>query len=49
MATERLDFGSLLSTVPDGDAGWQAAPENTVIGHSASARRRPGDGGSLVA
>lgn len=33
MATERLDFGSLLSTVPDGDAGWQGAPENTVIGH----------------
>ncbi|WP_292895197.1 VOC family protein [Nitratireductor sp.] len=33
MATERLDFSSLLSTLPAGDKGWQGAPENTVIGH----------------
>ena len=33
MATERLDFSSLLSTLADGDEGWQGAPENTVIGH----------------
>ncbi|WP_295809908.1 VOC family protein [uncultured Nitratireductor sp.] len=33
MATERLDFGNLLSALPDGDAGWQGAPDKTVIGH----------------
>ncbi|WP_048647909.1 VOC family protein [Nitratireductor soli] len=33
MATNPLDFQSLLGTLPDGDQGWQGAPENTVIGH----------------
>ncbi|WP_367714910.1 VOC family protein [Nitratireductor sp. GISD-1A_MAKvit] len=33
MATEPLDFGSLLSTLSQDDAGWHGAPENTVIGH----------------
>jgi catechol 2,3-dioxygenase len=33
MATLQLDFPSLIGAVPDGDAGWQGAPENSVIGH----------------
>lgn len=33
MATERMDIQGVVGTVPAGDAGWQGAPENTVIGH----------------
>ncbi|WP_457937791.1 VOC family protein [Mesorhizobium sp. 10J20-29] len=33
MATERLNIPDVVGTVPAGDAGWQGAPENTVIGH----------------
>jgi len=33
MATLRLDIPNLLAAVPDGDAGWRGAPENSVIGH----------------
>jgi len=33
MATERLNIPGVVGTVPEGDAGWQGAPENTVIGH----------------
>ncbi len=33
MATLRLDAESLLTSVPEGGAAWQGAPDNTVIGH----------------
>jgi catechol 2,3-dioxygenase len=33
MATLRLDIPGLVASVRDGDAGWQGAPENSVIGH----------------
>jgi len=33
MATIRLDTQDLMASVPAGDPGWRAAPENTVIGH----------------
>lgn len=33
MATEQLDIGSIISEVPAGDAGWQVAPENSIVGH----------------
>lgn len=33
MATERLDFDSLLAEITEGDAGWSGAPQNTIIGH----------------
>lgn len=33
MATNPLDFQSLLGTLGDGDRGWQGAPDKTVIGH----------------
>lgn len=33
MATYRLDIGSVRDAVPPGDAGWQGAPENTIVGH----------------
>lgn len=33
MATERLNIPALVGAVPEGDAGWQGAPENSVIGH----------------
>lgn len=33
MATEQLDIGSIVAEVPEGDAGWQGAPENSVVGH----------------
>ncbi len=33
MATERLDIPGVVASVPAGDAGWQGAPENSVIGH----------------
>ncbi|KQZ78341.1 bleomycin resistance protein [Mesorhizobium sp. Root157] len=33
MATERMDVPGVVGSVPAGDAGWQGAPQNTVIGH----------------
>ncbi|AZO30056.1 VOC family protein [Mesorhizobium sp. M1B.F.Ca.ET.045.04.1.1] len=33
MATERLNLPAVVASVPVGDAGWQGAPENTVVGH----------------
>lgn len=33
MATIRLNIPELVATVPDGDAGWAGAPNNSVIGH----------------
>ncbi len=33
MATLKLDIPSVVAEVPAGDAGWQGAPENSVIGH----------------
>ena len=33
MATERLDFDSLMAEIRDGEAGWRGAPEGTVVGH----------------
>ena len=33
MATEQLDIGSIVAEVPAGDAGWQGAPENSIVGH----------------
>ncbi|MCR4266267.1 VOC family protein [Nitratireductor sp. ZSWI3] len=33
MATNPLDFQSLLGTLAEEDRGWQGAPEKTVVGH----------------
>ena len=33
MATERLDIPAVVAEVPAGDAGWQGAPENSIVGH----------------
>lgn len=33
MATERMDVPGVVGSIPAGDAGWQGAPENTVVGH----------------
>ena len=33
MATDRMDVQGVVGSVPEGDAGWQGAPENTVVGH----------------
>lgn len=33
MATERMDIPAVVASIPDGDAGWRGAPENTVVGH----------------
>lgn len=33
MATERLDFQSLLGELGGDDAGWRGAPAGTVVGH----------------
>ncbi len=33
MATERMNIPEVVGAVPEGDAGWQGAPENTVVGH----------------
>lgn len=33
MATARMDIPGVIGSVPAGDAGWQGAPENTVVGH----------------
>src|SRR5690606_11410338 len=33
MATNRLDFESLLSVLKDDEGGWAGAPSGTVVGH----------------
>lgn len=33
MATEPLDFRSLLGELREGDAGWKGAPSDSVVGH----------------
>jgi catechol 2,3-dioxygenase len=33
MATQRMDIAGVRGSVPAGDAGWQGAPENSVVGH----------------
>lgn len=33
MATNKLDIPALVGEVPAGDAGWQGAPLNSIIGH----------------
>lgn len=33
MATHRMDVAGVIGSVPQGDAGWRGAPENTVVGH----------------
>jgi catechol 2,3-dioxygenase len=33
VATNPLDIADLVRSVPEGDAGWNGSPENTVIGH----------------
>lgn len=33
MATFALDVRGVVDTVPEGDAGWQGTPENSIVGH----------------
>jgi catechol 2,3-dioxygenase len=33
MATQRMDIAGVRASVPAGDAGWQGAPENSIVGH----------------
>jgi catechol 2,3-dioxygenase len=33
MATIRLNLPDVVAEVPEGDAGWKGAPQNTVVGH----------------
>jgi catechol 2,3-dioxygenase len=33
MATQRMDIAGVRGSVPQGDAGWKGAPENTIVGH----------------
>jgi catechol 2,3-dioxygenase len=33
MATQRLDLQNVMASVPERDAGWTGAPENSVVGH----------------
>lgn len=33
MATQRMDIAGVRGSVPQGDAGWQGAPENAIVGH----------------
>jgi catechol 2,3-dioxygenase len=33
MATQRMDIPGVVGSVPEGDAGWQGVPENTIVGH----------------
>jgi catechol 2,3-dioxygenase len=33
MATQRMDIAGVRKSVPAGDAGWQGAPENSMVGH----------------
>ena len=50
MATERLNLPSVIAEVPAGDAGWQGAPENSIVGHvhlrASAGRKRPRPGGT---
>ncbi|HEY4191029.1 MAG TPA: VOC family protein [Mesorhizobium sp.] len=46
MATDRMDVPGVIGSVPAGDAGWQGAPENTVVGH---VHLRVGDPGAAEA
>ncbi|RAZ89811.1 VOC family protein [Mesorhizobium hawassense] len=43
MATERLNLPAVVGSVPAGDAGWQGAPENTIVGHVHLRVGRPED------
>jgi catechol 2,3-dioxygenase len=43
MATERLNSPSVVGEVPAGDAGWQGAPENSIVGHVHLRVGRPED------
>jgi catechol 2,3-dioxygenase len=43
MATERLNLAALAASVPAGDAGWQGAPENSIVGHVHLRVGRPED------
>ncbi|UVK37219.1 VOC family protein [Mesorhizobium sp. AR10] len=43
MATERLNIPSVVADVPAGDAGWQGAPENSIVGHVHLRVGRPED------
>ncbi|RUW22677.1 VOC family protein [Mesorhizobium sp. M4B.F.Ca.ET.215.01.1.1] len=43
MATERLNLPAVVASVPAGDAGWQGAPENTIVGHVHLRVGRPED------
>ncbi|MCX7305417.1 MAG: VOC family protein [Hyphomicrobiales bacterium] len=33
MATQRMDIAGVRGSVPQGDAGWTGAPENSIVGH----------------
>jgi catechol 2,3-dioxygenase len=33
MATQRMDIAGVRDSVPEGDAGWKGAPENSIVGH----------------
>ena len=43
MATERMNIPAVVASVPAGDAGWQGAPENSVVGHVHLRVGRPED------
>ncbi|MER8920237.1 VOC family protein [Mesorhizobium sp. M0802] len=43
MATERLNLAAVVGSVPAGDAGWQGAPQNSIIGHVHLRVGRPED------
>lgn len=43
MATERLNIPAVVAEVPAGDAGWQGAPENSIVGHVHLRVGRPED------
>ena len=49
MATERMDIAAVVASVPAGDAGWQGAPENSIVGHvhlRVGGRKTPRIGGT---
>lgn len=33
MATDRLDLRAMLESLPEGDAGWQGIPQDSIVGH----------------
>jgi catechol 2,3-dioxygenase len=43
MATERLNIPGVIASIPEGDAGWKGAPENSVVGHVHLRVGNPGD------